>query len=612
MLSVVGRITSISSGVMSSKHNAILEDSREMYFSSKQSSDSVRSSHSGITSLMATRPPGQAGMGSDGRAEACMFPERTWHETAFVAPYVAFNPRLLELNAALCDELLVACHVVNVSPPGDRDGERQDDVAADPSLFVSAAADTFALDRQCLVCRTVDLYRQRYGLPPQWAIDYAFLCAKCLCAPHCATSIFIAAFEFVYVMDRHFLPKHRATLVGAFARFALTVNDVHKHFFLHCCFRTDGGMPALTRDRQAPAAGAAKVRYSNYSFLAQSATRALLETLGAEQDGPSPCGGPQPALTTALMNWKDCARLLDCTERKGARADSCCVMASRSNDEFEEAQPEGWAETAGSDADWAHADLTLLLLADTPSVWQPCARTLAAADARRATVERAWLDHATARERDTAPRFAQFSSGARPAVDLGPRMATVLKHNRGRGKTGGECVLCNLMLVRAYWLAMRRFKTRVIRHSVNNSSLFDCITPVLDQMAADPAATPNDGGRLISLLRAAGPEAIFKHMFCDPMCAITDMEVNPWVLFKHPSAESAEELALFKTRLACDNRFEGRVCMALRALVYTFKTYQVFVPRPTALATFVRDAGALLRRHSLSLLSLEHTLSAYV
>lgn len=487
----------------------------------------------------------------------------------------------------------------------------------DTGPFSAAAIDTFALDRPCLVCRTIELYKQTYRLSPQWVADYAFLCAKCLGAPHCAASIFVAAFEFVYVMDRHFLRTKKATLVGSFARFALTINDIHRHFFLHCCFRTDGGVPGRHAQKQpkpSPSPGAAKVQYSNYSFLAQSATRALIGTLasgGEEGAGLVAGSGTQPSLTTALMNWKDCARLLDCTEGRRGGGDSCCTRAAARNGEFETVA--GDREPEESPDTWAYADLVLLLLAGTPAVWESGPQLRAAAEARRATVRQSWEAHRGARTRDVAPRFAQFTEpDAQPDLDLGPLMATVLKHGRGRGRTGGECLLCNLLLVRAYWLALRRLRASVVRYSENNTSLFDCIVPVVDQLEADPETQPGDGGRFVSLLRAAGPEAIFKHMFCDPMCAITEMEVDPWVLFGHPPATHPDELLLHKAKLACGNEFEGRVCIALRALIYTFKTYQVFVPKPTALATFVREAGALLRRHSISLLSLEHTLCTYV
>ncbi|ADD60077.1 DNA packaging protein UL32 [Human alphaherpesvirus 1] len=596
---------------------------------------------------MATSPPGV--LASVAVCEES--PGSSWKAGAFERAYVAFDPSLLALNEALCAELLTASHVIGVPPVGTLDEDVAADVVTAPSRarggagdgggsggrggprnpppdpcgeglldtgpFSAAAIDTFALDRPCLVCRTIELYKQTYRLSPQWVADYAFLCAKCLGAPHCAASIFVAAFEFVYVMDRHFLRTKKATLVGSFARFALTINDIHRHFFLHCCFRTDGGVPGRHAQKQpkpSPSPGAAKVQYSNYSFLAQSATRALIGTLasgGEEWAGSAAGSGTQPSLTTALMNWKDCARLLDCTEGRRGGGDSCCTRAAARNGEFETVA--GDREPEESPDTWAYADLVLLLLAGTPAVWESGPQLRAAAEARRATVRQSWEAHRGARTRDVAPRFAQFTEpDAQPDLDLGPLMATVLKHGRGRGRTGGECLLCNLLLVRAYWLALRRLRASVVRYSENNTSLFDCIVPVVDQLEADPETQPGDGGRFVSLLRAAGPEAIFKHMFCDPMCAITEMEVDPWVLFGHPPATHPDELLLHKAKLACGNEFEGRVCIALRALIYTFKTYQVFVPKPTALATFVREAGALLRRHSISLLSLEHTLCTYV
>ncbi|AQS79183.1 DNA packaging protein UL32 [Ateline alphaherpesvirus 1] len=578
--------------------------------------------------------PPRDGPGGDGSG---------WSTGAFDRPYVAFDARLLALNDALCGELLAACHLVGVPPDDAADAPPAGRRGAAPAPgggagapaspppgagaadvldlgpFVSASADTFALDRPCLVCGVIELYRRRFGLSPQWAADYAFLCAKCLGAPHCATATFVAAFEFVHVMDRHYLGRRGATLVGAFNRFALTINDIHRHFFLHCCFRTDGGVPG--RGARPGAGGTPKVLYSNYSFLAQAATRALFGTLAAGGEGgdeppAGPTRPPPAALATALVNWKDCARAMDCTEGRRAGAASCCARAAARDAEFEAAAAGGGpgAPPVGDDGEtWGYADLALLLLAGTPALREDSATARAAADARTRAVREAWAGGRAGRERDAAPRFARFAAaGAEPDADLGPLAATVLKHARARGSTGAECPLCNLLLVRPYWLALRRLRRDVLGHSANNAGLFDCIAPVLEGWAEPGSgAAPDDGGRLLGLLRAAGVAAVYKHLFCDPMCAVAEVDADPWVLFGHPTDAAPDALALHKARLACGNRFEGRVCAALRALAYTFKTYQVFVPKPTALAAFVREAGALLRRHALSLVSLEHTISTY-
>ncbi|RXF17743.1 hypothetical protein EG859_15570, partial [Enterococcus faecalis] len=99
------------------------------------------------------------------------------------------------------------------------------------------------------------------SLAPPWLADYAALCAKALACPPCATAVFVAAFEFVYVMDKHF--RGRASLQRAFATRVLTLVDVQRHFFLHGCFRTVGD----------------KIRFSNQSFLVQAATRAMFFTV---------------------------------------------------------------------------------------------------------------------------------------------------------------------------------------------------------------------------------------------------------------------------------------------------------------------------------------------
>lgn len=583
---------------------------------------------------------------------------RSWAEGAFGAPYVAFDPALLKANGQLLEELVFAAHLMEVPGPrddadaeGDADADGEGGGAADVAPFVEEAAAALAIDRPCAVCRTIDAYRREFGLAPPWVADYAMLCAKSLAAPPCAVAIVVAAFEFVYLMDRHFLAAHRATLVGAFATRALTLVDVHKHFFLHVCFRTDGGVPGGGGGSGAPGAAggprraAEKVRYSNYSFLIQSATRALLASTAdrpeaAPADGASPRAPRPQSLATALLSWKECARLVDCSAAPpggcggggGARAarrpgGTCCdaararaaeyeARAAADDDEEEEAPagaPPAAAAPAQTPADrWAYADLALLLLAGvaTRGDGEVAERAIAS---RRAAVDRYWAARAGFLAANTAPRFARFAAGdARPGTALGPVLATALKHIAGRGRTTGECVLCNLLLTPAHWRALRALRADVVAHSANNAGLFDCILPVLEARAGAPVE--GDGGRFFAALALLEPEAVYKHLFCDPMCAACELQTDPEVLFAFSGddARDADELDLYKARVASENSFEGRVCAGLWALAYAFKTYQLFPPKPTACAAFVRDAGQLLRRHGVALVSLEHTLCHYV
>nr|WGL40846.1 DNA packaging protein UL32 [Psittacid alphaherpesvirus 6] len=775
-----------------------------------------------------------------------------WAEGAFEGEYCAFDPSLLSLNDSLFNELLLAAHVIRINPidlHANDDNELADafvavdgnaiacslDNQGEISSFIDVAADAFGLDRQCLVCRVLDAYRREYGFSAQWVADYAFLCAKCLAAPPCATVTFIAAFEFIYIMDKHFLRERGATLVSAFGRKILTHEDVQRHFFLHGCFRTDGGVPGRKPDdvviarprpgrplggRAGPLAlGSAKVLYSNYSFLVQSVTRALMSTLadygttnksfgtitsigsglGKGSIGPpttpaiisayvggkgcrntndashseqrrqgdiggrkrkrdreqsldamedeeyemrscrtstrssvihfgrkiledrdvtstsSPCGGQrcqtsdidgitvpqaildkptynQPGgscdgtagpyrtcptqLAVALAGWKECAKGVECVPSVGRRGDSCVARAVRDDEEYEMSlEREEEAGRAGTtmgcpmgtttsyaslfsdpctsprascidapcqsssldterSAVYAHAaaretegtrgygDLTLLLLAGTGAV--PLAGNVSrpgwvdefvtmASNIRKDTVETFWETNRASFGASAVNRFLKFyEEGAEPDLDLGPIMLTQLKHAQTRNGTSAECLPCNLLIVKEYWRALRRLRRDVIAYSSNNVGLFHSVEPVLDEWDEENKVGVDDGGCFINLLRGAGAEAIYKHLFCDPMCAARVVQTDPKVLFEHPTCMNTEELVLHKARLASINRFEGRVCAGLWALAYAFKIYQIFPPRPTALAAFVKDAGSMLYRHSVSLISLEHTLGAYV
>lgn len=167
---------------------------------------------------------------------------------------MGFDARLLSTNSSLCSELIFSAHLMQISPtPQPRE---QVDVCEDPdndppepscAQFVDAVADSLALDKLCLICRTIDLYRRQFGLSPQWIADYAMLCTKTLAAPPCAVATVVAAFEFVYLMDKHYLRRGKTTLVGAFARRVLTLVDIQRHFFYTSAFARTAGFPAAPR-----------------------------------------------------------------------------------------------------------------------------------------------------------------------------------------------------------------------------------------------------------------------------------------------------------------------------------------------------------------------------
>nr|QCA46229.1 ORF26 [Human alphaherpesvirus 3] len=572
--------------------------------------------------------------------ESPVFSENTssnsgWCSDAFSDSYIAYNPALLLKNDLLFSELLFASHLINVPRAIENNVtyEASSAVGVDNEMtsstteFIEEIGDVLALDRACLVCRTLDLYKRKFGLTPEWVADYAMLCMKSLASPPCAVVTFSAAFEFVYLMDRYYLCRYNVTLVGSFARRTLSLLDIQRHFFLHVCFRTDGGLPGI---RPPPGKEMAnKVRYSNYSFFVQAVVRAALLSISTSrldetetrksfyfnQDGLT--GGPQP-LAAALANWKDCARMVDCSssEHRTSGMITCAERALKEDIEFEDILIDKLKKASYVDAAWGYADLALLLLSGV-ATWNVDERTNCAIETRVGCVKSYWQANRIENSRDVPKQFSKFTSeDACPEVAFGPILLTTLKNAKCRGRTNTECMLCCLLTIGHYWIALRQFKRDILAYSANNTSLFDCIEPVINAWSLDnPIKLKfpfNDEGRFITIVKAAGSEAVYKHLFCDLLCALSELQTNPKILFAHPTTADKEVLELYKAQLAAQNRFEGRVCAGLWTLAYAFKAYQIFPRKPTANAAFIRDGGLMLRRHAISLVSLEHTLSKYV
>ncbi|AAQ73711.1 major envelope protein [Psittacid alphaherpesvirus 1] len=601
-----------------------------------------------------------------------------WKSGALLKPYTGYDASLLALNDELSDELLYAAHLIQIpdleQQPSDC-GEDEDgagDGHDETDSFAEMIANIYTLDRACGVCQVLSEYRKKFPLKVEWMADYALLCHKTQAAPLCATTTFVTAFEFAFIMDKHYLPAHGASMVGEFGRRNLFLADVQKHFFLNGCFTpVEGGLVS-------------KIDLNNYSFLVQSVARyAVTSFEGAKSSSWQPnCGAagqqarhapaghgkqmawaggatvatrgpgdstwnsPKTSSTAvALLKWREYARPLECfgkrrhrgLKRSAADADSAgaismtCVQVAEAEDFARERELVDRAEypaaqcAAGAamqcPSKWRFADLTALLMAGTASLPARVAESSGATEcpiheiaaARQATV-REYHDRVAevimSEQNDRGrepPRF--WGRAAKPAAALGPILASVLPHPNGRGGTGGECLLCNLMLTEDYWRAIRLLKSKVVGREDTNTSLFDGVQPSVDQF--EEYANTADGGRMLTLLKSVGPNAIYKHLFCDPLCAINALRISPDVLWGSPPSDP-EAAELYKAELAARPNFSERVCRGVWILAFAFKAYQLAPPRPTALSTFIRSAESYLKRHGLNCIALEHALTRYV
>ncbi|UOO01040.1 DNA packaging protein [Psittacid alphaherpesvirus 5] len=556
-----------------------------------------------------------------------------WKLGALDRVYRGYDPSLLKLNDRLANEILYASHLIGVlnthherssQCPLNVDEEIND--LRDVEPFINQISTTFSIDYSCRVCATIDTYKKECGLCPEWISDYALLCYKSLATPLCASSTYITTFEFIFIMDKHYLRQHGITLVGSIARHVLTLGDIKRHFYLNCCFKTVRGGLSI------------RIGLNNYSFLVHSVAQLSLTTFTQEQSIVSSSDTKTRILqypnthgtTVALLKWRDYAQAIDCfaderSSNSRTKPISCVNKAryidEQRNTEFERVNATSPNNSCDLDnhkhtispATWAYVDLTLLLLAGTtnlPIHVESSHPLHSIKTLRKTTVETFHDVDLRILRNDISPNMRQFSThDSKPETDVGPVLTSILPHTITRGGTGGECLLCNMMLTESYWNALCKLHTRAMQQCNSNVSLFDGIELALQEW--DSILTVDDNGRSSNILKAVGSNGVYKHFFCDPMCAANTIRVDSEKLWHNPPRDtlSAE---LFKAELAMANIFEERVCPGLWLLAFTFKAYQIAPPRTTTLNSFIRDAERYLRKHNLPRIALEHALTKYV
>ncbi|ATD84227.1 DNA packaging protein UL32 [Gallid alphaherpesvirus 1] len=565
-----------------------------------------------------------------------------WKAGVLSKLYTGYDPAILTFNDKLSDELLYGAHLIEIYHEESTEQAEEQNRIPDIDSFVETMADLYTLDKSCAVCKIITKYQKKFPVTPEWMVDYSLLCFKSQSIPLCATSTFITAFEFIFIMDKHYLHSHSTSLVGAISRREFSLGDIQKHFFLNGCFKAvEGGLDS-------------KIDLNNYSFLVQSVARyALLSTRYQEalRAKIAPVSGASAdfnfqkssGMAVALLKWREYARPLECfcsaqcmlkrknTETASFAFRTCAQKAALEDISTESKYVEGGpSETLTTPSKWGFTDLTALLIAGTAGMPNreldascsdepeyddtndngenfvaPIIRT------RNTVVENFHATLIQQVKNTRLPKTAKqyICDNTKPSLAIGPILASILPHPTSRGDTGGECVLCNLMLTREHWHALRKLKSKVVGCSNVNSSLFDGIEPALETFEDYTAL--NDGGRMLTLLRMAGANAIYKHFFCDPLCAVNTLRVNPKVLWEG-QPKDPELLQLYKAEIATANIFQERVCRGLWILAFTFKAYQLSPPRPTALNSFIRGAETYLKRHGISCIALEHALTRYV
>ncbi|AAU93330.1 DNA cleavage/packaging protein [Hawaiian green turtle herpesvirus] len=454
------------------------------------------------------------------------------------------------------------------------------------------AAETFALDQGCRVCRVLELLESAAVDEETmlgFFLDYSTLCKKAQAAPLCASALFVVSLELALLIEKHFAPG--ITARGLFVNRTVTPGDVQKHFFLHCCFRTCPD-------------SAEKIAYSDFSYLLQTAVKTAMNFRRGARGREA-----------QLCCWKSTAAAVDCSNAPNKalpqrrRPALCLTRAAEQNASFQEELPgHRW---------WPYADLALYLLAGTAGL-SPETDAAGSSDLetikvlRDETAERVWASYS---REDVWKPYQVFFENCRPSRESGPLLLTLFRHAETRNKTAAECPLCNLLIVYPYWRAMRAFKEDLMTRSRNNVGLFECLEPVMrywrETERFRKVTGTDDENRFLGILSTLAPEVLYKHFFCDPICALNAERTNPRDLFLNLDMCPAV-LELEKAGDASLNRFEPRLCDGVWAAAFAFKHFQLFPPKACMVNQLIKDSNAHFKQHNLALVSLEHTFARYV
>ncbi|QOE74425.1 DNA packaging protein [Elephant endotheliotropic herpesvirus 3A] len=190
-----------------------------------------------------------------------------------------------------------------------------------------------------------------------------------------------------------------------------------------------------------------------------------------------------------------------------------------------------------------------------------------------------------------------------------------------KNNTTSVCLLCELSAT-SYdnCRLLDELKNMVDTYCENNLKLVDKILFVLDDLERQQQQrSPSDGGDtspridpcVMALLKHVGPIGLYKHFYCDLMCACNTRTVNPDILFGVPSGDLYEtklEICHANEYFTLYNKEHWLVVQYYKA----FQTAEDTFKRKTQIRDFIRETKAVLAQISIDLIDVSFTIDQYV
>nr|QOE74818.1 DNA packaging protein [Elephant endotheliotropic herpesvirus 1A]QOE74934.1 DNA packaging protein [Elephant endotheliotropic herpesvirus 1A]WES72395.1 DNA packaging protein [Elephantid betaherpesvirus 1]WNZ34531.1 DNA packaging protein [Elephant endotheliotropic herpesvirus 1A] len=180
-----------------------------------------------------------------------------------------------------------------------------------------------------------------------------------------------------------------------------------------------------------------------------------------------------------------------------------------------------------------------------------------------------------------------------------------------KNNTTSICLICELLAVsHDTCVFLTELKSKIDNYCQNNLKLVDKIFFVLDELERNEDDTVIDPC-IMMILKHVGAIGLYKHFYCDVMCACNINTVNPDVLFGCPIGDPYEmklEICHANEYLTLYNKETWLVVQLYKAFQTAEDTYK----RKTQIRDFIRETRNILSVITCNLIDISFTLDQYV
>nr|WRQ19890.1 MAG: protein m52 [Herpesviridae sp.] len=435
------------------------------------------------------------------------------------------------------------------------------------------------IDRRCNLCAIVAICSKRDSRQ-RWLLDYSLLCYKCTAAPRTSMSTLIVATEFLHLLQLHF---RDINFEHIFRDKIISIFDFHTHFFINKCYTARDDDP---------------IHCENVTLGHMSVVRSIL-------------------MRDEVVPYTKQKRNTYKLPKKKFQTDG------------DDTDIYNFIKQHGMIVKDRFVDTLFYIWSGTNVFFNTTLTDIAIKKQKR-------LKEYRSRTTEIEPCIGPIYLSHTPIFNIKNHTTTV-------------CLLCELMACSFYDNhVLQELHRKILNYCHNNLKIIDRIQLALADLmsfstnssviparirtnqdiseylsessepwfSAAPGTSDNSSleldAPLYFILKQVGVTGIYKHFFCDPICAANIRSTKPDILFSRTPAEYLGELKLM---ICCANNYVTHVTRDFWLYAQIFKAFQNIkrnYKAKTQLSDFLRDFKQVLENHNFQLIDPDFIIDKYV